>query len=286
MNSQKVFKLTGINDLQFYTLRHVEINIFGYPTIFNTIPNEVRVEKDGVLGSEFFKDNNVNVNYILKCLQMENHNYPFKSTNTLSIPARTVTIFYVQVKNMERSKEYIPRFHIQDGVYVGDAVVKNHKGKAYFKFVNINEIPITLLVPIINLEDLKNKIIEPSQSPCNTPVWIVPKKPDSQGNIKWRMVLDFCKLNKETIGDSYPLLNINDILDSLGSAKYFSVFDLATGFHHIKMDPKDSHKTAFSTPHGLYEFDRKPFGLETAPATFQRLMDLTLTGLIGTKLFV
>ena len=68
--------------------------------------------------------------------------------------------------------------------------------------------------------------------------------------MKWRMVLDFRKLNERTIGDSYPLPNINDILDSLGSAKCFSVFDLATGFHHIKMDPKEYHKTAFSTLHG------------------------------------
>ena len=94
------------------------------------------------------------------------------------------------------------------------------------------------------IEELsKNKIIKPSQLSYNTPVWIVPKKPDSQGKIKWKMVLDFRKLNEKTIGDSYPLPNIDNILDSLGSAKYFSVFDLATGLHHIKMDPKDSQKT-------------------------------------------
>ena len=79
---------------------------------------------------------------------------------------------------------------------------------------------------------------------------------------------------------------MNDIRDSLGSARYFSEFGLATGFHHIKIDPKDSYKTAFSTPCGHYESDRMLFGLNTAPTTFQRLMDISLTGLIGTKLFV
>ena len=54
INSKNVIKLTGINDLQLYTLGEVKINIFGYPTIFNIIPNEFPVEEDGVLGSEFF----------------------------------------------------------------------------------------------------------------------------------------------------------------------------------------------------------------------------------------
>ena len=67
----------------------------------------------------------------------------------------------------------------------------------------------------------------------------------------------FSKIKWKTIGDSYPLLNINDILDSLELAKYFSVFDLATGFHHIKMDPEDSHKTAFRYPRSNMSYPTK-----------------------------
>ena len=102
----------------------------------------------------------------------------------------------------------------------------------HYKFPPVRQGEITRQVD----ELLKTKIIEPLQSPYNTPVWIVLKKPDSQRKIKWRIVLDFRKSNTKKIRDSHPLPNINDILDSLGSPKYFSVYDLDTGFHHIKMD--------------------------------------------------
>jgi len=62
------------------------------------------------------------------------------------------------------------------------------------------------------------------------------------------MVIDYRALNEKTIGDAYSLPNITDILDQLGNAKYFSVLDLASGFHQIPMDSKDASKTAFSTP--------------------------------------
>lgn len=133
---------------------------------------------------------------------------------------------------------------------------------------------------------LEKGVIEASISPYNSPLCVVPKKADSKGNKRWKLVIDFRALNEKTLGDAYPLPNITDILDQLGSAKYFSVFDLASGFHQIPMAPADSHKTAFSTPYGHFEFKRMPFGLKNAPATFQRLMDRILSGLQGLELFV
>ena len=129
-------------------------------------------------------------------------------------------------------------------------------------------------------------VITDYTSPYNSPVFIIPKKSDKFGNKKWRIVVDFRALNEKTIGDAYPLPNIAEILDQLGGAKYFSVFDLASGFHQIPLDPEDKVKTAFTTPEGHYEFLRMPMGLKGAFATFQRLMGRVLTGLQGAELFV
>lgn len=133
---------------------------------------------------------------------------------------------------------------------------------------------------------LDQNIIQPSSSPWSSPIWVVPKKLDASGKQKWRIVIDYRKLNDITIGDSYPLPNITDILDKLGHSIYFTTLDLASGFHQIELDPKDIPKTAFNTPYGHYEFLRMPFGLKNAPATFQRAMDSVLQGLQGERCFV
>ena len=78
---------------------------------------------------------------------------------------------------------------------------------------------------------LKDNVIQPSESPYNSPLWIVPKKPGPDGKKKYRVVIDYHKLNEKTVLDAYPLPNITEILKQVGGAKYFSVFDLASGFH-------------------------------------------------------
>lgn len=87
------------------------------------------------------------------------------------------------------------------------------------------------------------------------------------------------QLNKKIVADTFLLTRIDDILDQLGRAKYFSTLDLTSGFHQIELD-KDSKKfTAFSTHQGHYEFNRLPFGLSISPNSFQRMMTIALSGL-------
>lgn len=128
---------------------------------------------------------------------------------------------------------------------------------------------------------LKNNVIQESHSPWNAPVHLVPKKMDASGETKFRMVIDYRRLNDITTDDKYPLPNITDLFDKLGKSKYFTTLDLANGYHQIEINESDRQKTAFSTEAGHYEFLRMPFGLKTAPATFQRAMDNVLRGLQG-----
>ena len=114
-------------------------------------------------------------------------------------------------------------------------------------------------------------VIQPSKSPWSSPVILVQKKDGSH-----RFCVDYCKLNSVTKADTYPLPWIDDLLDQVGKSTYFSTLDLASGFWQIKMHPASQKKTAFSTPHGLFEFRVMPFDLMNALSVFQRLMQQIL----------
>jgi transposase InsO family protein len=133
---------------------------------------------------------------------------------------------------------------------------------------------------------LKEGIISESSSPWNSPLLIVPKRTEDNEEKKWRLVVDFRRLNEKTIGDAYPLPDITEILDQLGQSRYFSCLDLVMGYHQIELEERDKEKTAFSTKNGHWEYNRLPFGLKTAPATFQRMINTVLSGLTGTRCFV
>ncbi|UYV73632.1 K02A2.6-like, partial [Cordylochernes scorpioides] len=120
----------------------------------------------------------------------------------------------------------------------------------------------------------RDGIIRPSSSPWSFPVILV-KKRDG----KYRFCVDYRKLNDVTVKDVYPIPRIDEVLDTLQRSKYFSAIDLKSGYWQVEVEEKDKEKTAFTTAHGLYEFNVMPFGLCNAPATFERNMENMLGNL-------
>ncbi|UYV69772.1 hypothetical protein LAZ67_7000699, partial [Cordylochernes scorpioides] len=125
-----------------------------------------------------------------------------------------------------------------------------------------------------------NGIVTETRSPYASPVLLVRKKTGDH-----RLVVDYRRLNIQTVKDKFPLPRIDDLLEGLRNAKFFTTLDLAHGYLQIPLTDKAKLKTAFITPDDTAQFERMIFGLANAPAEFQRLVHSVLGPLLNKKAF-
>ena len=143
-----------------------------------------------------------------------------------------------------------------------------------------DDTPVTMpyrRIPPTQMEEVKAHLqklvrsgaIVPSNSAYASAVVLVRKRTGAL-----RMCCDFRALNNKTVRDAFSLPHIDESMDALAGACYFSTLDLQSAYLQVPMHPDDAHKTAFTTPFGLYEHWRMAFGLCNAAATFQRLKQM------------
>lgn len=137
------------------------------------------------------------------------------------------------------------------------------------------------------IDELESKgIIEKSDSPWNSPILLVPKKLEGGDEKQFRLVIDYRKLNAVTLPQSYPIPLIDEIIDQMKGAKFFTTLDLHGAFHQVPLHNSCKQYTAFSTTYEKYQFNSSPFGLVGSPFTWLKAISTVLKGLIGRHVFV
>ncbi|XP_020297641.1 uncharacterized protein LOC109862121 [Pseudomyrmex gracilis] len=262
-------KLTGVTGHQASVIGKITATIrlkdknIKHPVY--VVRDDFPVSYQGILRNDFMKKHNAKPDSKAGKLSLGKNKLQLRPYKNVKLQPCNETI--VQAVTDSNQIGIVQGEETQPGVFIGSCLVQPKGNFCPVSIVNTTEKTVTINTPRVKLETLEEEM--------------VPKKMDASGVKKLKIVVDFRRLNEATIGDSFPLPNIAEILDQLGNAKYFSTLDLASGYHQIPMDEENRGKTAFSTPHGHYKYNRMPFGLKNAPATLQRLMNSVLMGLRG-----
>jgi transposase InsO family protein len=254
------------------------------PVRIMNISNEVKVVRSGtVVANMTHIDNVIDESSVMK-----------KSDNNGKLPPHLQNLLErsgsgLNNEQKQRVKTFLARhssLFASDDADLGRTSLVKHKIDTETKYPikqRLRRTPVHLEDTIHQHIDemLDRNVIEKSSGPWASPVVLVRKKDGST-----RFCVDYRKLNEATIKDAYPLPRIDETLDHLAGARWYSTLDLLSGYWQVEVEAKDRAKTAFITKRGLFQFKVMPFGLCNAPATFERLMDTVLSGLHWTTCLV
>ena len=274
-------KLCSVNDGELKTHGETEIKFEGLPPVNVVVVSDVRQEF--ILGGDVLQAGKAKINYEDRVMSLFDQVYSFEMDVAAVNSEIKTTSGHFEIDEVLEDVAHVfateedPLGLCTEGQCTVDT--QNHPP--------IRQRPYRLplakryLVEEQIKEMLEAGVIQPSSSPWASPITLQPKK-----NGKMRFCIDYRKVNKVSIKDSYPLPLIQDIFDQLEGAKIFSTIDLKAGYWQIPMAEEDIEKTAFVCEQGLFEFTRMPFGLTSAPSQFQRIMNKILSGFIGKFVFV
>ena len=185
--------------------------------------------------------------------------------------------------NEQQKEDFKNLLHKHDRVFAKDEFDLGFSDLIKHKISTTDEIPVNSpyrRIPPTQFAEVKKHIqslldkdiISQTHSAYASPVVLVKKK---SGEL--RICIDYRKLNAKTIKDSFPLPRIEEVMDSLCGAQWFSILDFSSAYHQLAMDDDSKDKAAFITPFGLFTWNRMPMGLTNSAATFQRFMQRCFT---------
>lgn len=286
----KFFKINNFKDISFIEHQELAPGIFIANTIINNKNPTIRVIN--TTDSTAVIKNNLNITG-----EISEYNI-FKIDETSNSIQRTHQLKEIFSKNtphdkverlMNLCKDYTDIFTLED-----DKMTTNNFYEQKIRITDDNPIYTKNYRLAHGQKEeinkqvnklLENNLIEPSLSPYNSPIILVPKK-STNNEKKWRLCIDYRKVNAKLVPDKFPLPRIDVILDGLGNAKYFSTLDLFAGFHQIPLEKSSREITSFSTENGIYQWKVLPFGLNIAPNSFCRMMAIAFSGLKPEQCFL